>query len=109
MLILRGHGGFALLPGFRTELTGQNHNEAPAPVIAGTRRGGAQVFGLGPALASAMPKVVDAPPESYRSTATDAARRLLVAPETDLLARRQADEVPDTVVAMAALLTASGP
>ncbi|WP_214410176.1 helix-turn-helix transcriptional regulator [Sphaerisporangium fuscum] len=93
------HGGFALLPGFRTELTGLNHDEALALLIAGSRRG-AQAFGLGSALASAMLKVVDALPESYRDTAAGAAERLLIDPETDLLSRRlAAEEVPDAVVA----------
>ncbi|UJW35487.1 WYL domain-containing protein [Saccharothrix sp. AJ9571] len=93
------HGGFALLPGFQTELTGLSHDEALALLVAGSRRG-AQAFGLGSALASAMRKVVDALPESYRTTAAGAARRLLIDPETDLLARRLvAEEVPDTVVA----------
>ncbi|MFF2391894.1 helix-turn-helix transcriptional regulator [Nocardia sp. NPDC058114] len=92
------HGGFALLPGFRTELTGLNHEEALALLIAGSRRG-AQAFGLGSALASAMLKVVDALPESYRETASDAAERLLIDPETDLLSRRlDAEELPDTIV-----------
>ncbi|WP_086827587.1 YafY family protein [Allokutzneria sp. NRRL B-24872] len=93
------HGGFALLPGFQTELTGLNHDEALALLVAGSRRG-AQVFGLGSALASAMLKVVDALPESYRATAAGAAERLLIEPETDLLSRRvTAEEVPDAVVA----------
>ena len=93
------HGGFALLPGFRTELTGLNHDEALALLVAGSRRG-AQAFGLGSALASAMLKVVDALPESHRDTAAGAARRLLIDPETDLLSRRLVtEEVPDTVVA----------
>src|SRR5690606_4758894 len=52
------HGGFALLPGFQTELTGLNDDEALALLAAGSRRG-AQAFGLGPALASAMRKVVE--------------------------------------------------
>src|SRR5215207_2363962 len=91
------HGGFALLPGFQTELTGLNHDEALALLVAGSRRG-AQVFGLGSALASGMLKVVDALPESYRATATDAARRLLIDPETDLLSRRLvAEEVTDSI------------
>ncbi|GGM75873.1 transcriptional regulator [Lentzea pudingi] len=93
------HGGFALLPGFRTELTGLNHDEALALLVAGSRRG-AQVFGLGSSLASAMLKVVDALPESYRRTAAGAAERLLIDPEIDLLSRRVAEEeLPDEVVA----------
>ena len=89
------HGGFALLPGFRTELTGLNHDEALALLVAGSRRG-AQVFGLGSALASAMLKVVDALPEGQREVSAGVAERLLIDPEGDLLSRRQAtEEVPD--------------
>ncbi|OLT35061.1 DNA-binding transcriptional regulator [Actinomadura sp. CNU-125] len=92
------HGGFALLPGFRTELTGLNHDEALALLVAGSRRG-AQAFGLGSALASAMLKVVDALPAGHRDIAAGAAERLLIDPETDLLSRRQTpEEVPDDVV-----------
>ncbi|KOG37247.1 helix-turn-helix transcriptional regulator [Streptomyces resistomycificus] len=92
------HGGFALLPGFQTELTGLNHDEALALLTAGSGRG-EQVFGLGSALASAMRKVVDALPESHRATASDAAQRFLVDPETDLLSRRPAtEEIPDTTM-----------
>ncbi|MEU6040318.1 WYL domain-containing protein [Actinomadura sp. NPDC047616] len=92
------HGGFALLPGFRTELTGLNHDEALALLAAGTGRG-EQVFGLGSALASALRKVVDALPEGHRGTASDAAQRLLIDPETDLLSRRLiTEEVPDTTM-----------
>lgn len=92
------HGGFALLPGFRTELTGLNHDEALALLTAGPGRG-EQVFGLGSALASAMRKVVDALPESHQATASDAARRFLVEPETDLLSRRVVtDDVPDATM-----------
>src|SRR3954467_6538511 len=93
------HGGFALLPGFQTELPGLNHDEALALLVAGSRRG-AQAFGLGSALASAMRKVVDALPESHRATAAGAVQRLLIDPETDLLSRRLvAEEVPDAIVA----------
>ena len=93
------NGGFALLPGFQTELTGLNHDEALALLVAGSRRGG-QVFGLGAALASAMLKVVDALPERHREVAAGAVGRLLIDPETDLLARRQTgEEVPDAIVA----------
>ncbi|KDN18602.1 helix-turn-helix transcriptional regulator [Amycolatopsis rifamycinica] len=79
------HGGFALLPGFRTELTGLNHDEALALLTTG------RAFGLGPALASAMRKVADALPDTPR----DAARRFLVEPETDLLSRRRVVEEVD--------------
>ncbi|MEV3965444.1 WYL domain-containing protein [Nocardia sp. NPDC050193] len=93
------HGGFALLPGFRTELTGLNHDEAIALLVAGSRRG-AQAFGLGSVLASAMLKVVDALPENYRHTAAQVAERLLIDPETDLLARRLVtEEVPGSISA----------
>jgi predicted DNA-binding transcriptional regulator YafY len=92
------HGGFALLPGFRTELTGLNDDEALALLVAGSRRG-AQAFGLGSALASAMLKVVDALPESYQDTAAGATQRLLIDPETDLLSRRLvAEEVPGPIM-----------
>lgn len=93
------HGGFALLPGFQTELTGLNHDEALALLVAGSRRG-AQAFGLGSSLASAMLKVVDALPEGHRATVAGATQRLLIDPESDLLSRRQvAEEVPDAIVA----------
>ncbi len=92
------HGGFALLPGFRTELTGLNHDEALALLTAGAGHGG-EVFGLASALASARRKVVDALPESHRLTASDAAQRFLVEPETDLLSRRPTTEqVPGTAM-----------
>jgi predicted DNA-binding transcriptional regulator YafY len=85
------HGGFSLLPGFRTELTGLNHDEALALLTAGATRG-ETVFGLGAALAAAMRKVLDALPEGHRVSVDDAARRLLVEPERDLLSRRHRSE-----------------
>ncbi|HWS34607.1 MAG TPA: WYL domain-containing protein [Actinoplanes sp.] len=86
------HGGFALLPGFRTELTGLTHDEALALLTAG----GSPAFGLEPALSSALRKVADAVPAG----ATEAARRLLVEPETGLLPRRTSpDEVPAATMA----------
>lgn len=81
------HGGISLLPGFRTELTGLNHDEALALFTAGS--GHAQkTFGLSAPLASAMRKVVDALPAQNRSSLDEAARRLLIEPEADLLSRR---------------------
>lgn len=81
------HGGFSLLPGFRAELTGLNHDEALALLTAGSGRG-EKAFGLSTALASAMRKVVDALPEGHRVSLDDAAGRLLVEPDMDLLSRR---------------------
>lgn len=93
------YGGFALLPDFRTELAGLTHDEALALLTAGAGRG-EQAFGLGPALASAMRKVVHALPEHHRASASDGARRFLVEPATDLLSRRApAEEVPGAVMA----------
>lgn len=84
-------GGYSLLPGFRTELTGLNHDEALALLTAGSDRG-QKVFGLSAPLASAMRKVIDALPDGHRENLDDAAQRLLVEPETDLLSRRATTE-----------------
>ncbi|SDG67006.1 Predicted DNA-binding transcriptional regulator YafY, contains an HTH and WYL domains [Lentzea fradiae] len=93
------NGGFTLLPGFHTELTGLTHDEALALLIAGSRRG-TPTLGLGSALASAMLKVVDALPDTHRNAATDVTRRLLIDPDTDLLARRTTPpEPPDDTLA----------
>lgn len=89
------NGGFALLPGFRTELTGLTNDEALALLVAGSRRG-AQTFGLGSALASAMLKVIGALPDGYQNTAASVTERILIDPQTDLLSRRLAtEEIPD--------------
>lgn len=80
------HGGFALLPGFRTELTGLTADEALALLTAVSHRSG-PAFGLGTSLSSAALKVVDALPEGRRADLDDAAQRLLLEPESDLLSR----------------------
>lgn len=85
------HGGYSLLPGFRTELTGLNHDEALALLTAGSHRGG-KAFGLSTPLASAMRKIVDALPEGHRTSLDDATKRFLVEPEDDLLSRRAVTE-----------------
>lgn len=92
------HGGFALLPGFQAELATLTQDEALALLVAG--RSGAHTFGLGPALASAMRKVVDALPAEGRAVALESVRRLLVEPDRDLLSRASStdDDVPDSVM-----------
>jgi predicted DNA-binding transcriptional regulator YafY len=69
------HGGFALLPGYTTDLTGLTHDEALALLVAGSRGDGA---GMAPALASAMRKVVAGLPASQRDAAGRDAGRILV-------------------------------
>src|SRR3954466_8351717 len=69
------HGGFALLPGYSTDLTGLTHDEALALLVAGSRGGG---VGMAPALASAMRKVVAGLPASQRDAAGRDAGRILV-------------------------------
>ncbi|MHC3002591.1 helix-turn-helix transcriptional regulator [Gordonia sp. GN26] len=68
------HGGFSLVPGYRTDLTGLTVEEATS-LLAGTGRLDS------PAFASAMRKVTAALPETYRGTAVRAALRVLVRPE----------------------------
>jgi predicted DNA-binding transcriptional regulator YafY len=70
-------GGFALLPGFTTDLTGLTHEEALA-LLTAQSRATPDALGLGPSFAAAVRKVVAAMPESARRTATDAADRVLV-------------------------------
>ena len=77
-------GGFSLLPGWEVELTGLSHDETLALLVAGRVRG-EHALGLGPALSSAIRKVVDALPTAHRATAGEAARRVLVAPDADLV------------------------
>ena len=92
------NGGFSLLPGFRTELTGLNREEALALLATGGA-GGGKVFGLGSALSSAMRKVVDAIPADHQLAATAAAQRILIDPDADLLSRRLIDErIPERVM-----------
>lgn len=92
-------GGYALLPGFRTELTGLTNHEALALLVAGSRRG-ADTLGLDSSLASAMLKVIDALPDDHRATAAEVKRRLLIEPDIDLLARpTTCDDVPREILA----------
>ncbi|WP_224387097.1 YafY family protein [Pseudonocardia sp. ICBG1293] len=71
------HGGFALLPGFTTDLTGLTPGEAVALLGSGTASTPG-ALGLGPEFASAMRKIVAALPEAARDRADGAAGRVLV-------------------------------
>lgn len=68
------HGGFALVPGYRTDLTGLTPAEAASLLAGGGRL-------HSPELASAMRKVAAAIPDAYRPDAMRAATRVLVRPE----------------------------
>ncbi|MGI5126163.1 helix-turn-helix transcriptional regulator [Pseudonocardia sp. CA-107938] len=69
------YGGFALLPGYTTDLTGLTHEEARALLVAGS---GSASLGMCAELASAMRKVVAALPALHRDSATRDAGRVLV-------------------------------
>src|SRR4051794_34055490 len=70
-------GGFALLPGFSTDLTGLTPDEAVA-LLTSPARCTSDALGLGAAFSSAIRKVVAAMPETSRARAEGAAERLLV-------------------------------
>lgn len=95
------HGGFALLPGFRAELTGLGHDETLALLVSGIGRDSSR-FGLGTALATALLKVVDALPPAQQQLARDAATRLLAEPDHDLLDRRRVGDAVEPEVMVAA-------
>lgn len=73
------HGGIALLPGFRTDVTGLTVDEARALFVLAAE--GAHVaLGLDEALGSALRKVMAALPEPHRPAAELTSRRILVDP-----------------------------
>lgn len=84
-------GGYALLPGFRTDLTGLTHDEAFALLATGTRA--PDTAGVAPALASAMRKIVAGMPEAQRAVASRAAERILI--RSDSWCGRTVDEAAD--------------
>ena len=73
------HGGIALLPGYRTDVTGLTADEARALFVMATDRAHADL-GLGGALGSALRKVMAALPEPHRPAASLTSRRILVDP-----------------------------
>jgi predicted DNA-binding transcriptional regulator YafY len=71
------NGGIALVPGYRTDVTGLTADEARALFVLLADRTHADL-GLGQAIGSALRKVMAALPESQRSAADLVSRRILV-------------------------------
>lgn len=73
------HGGIALLPGFRTDVTGLTEDESRALFVLAAQ-GTHAALGLDAALRSALRKVMAALPEPHRPAAELTSRRILVDP-----------------------------
>nr|WP_272918272.1 WYL domain-containing protein [Gordonia sp. SID5947] len=86
-------GGFTLLPGYRTDLTGLTVDEATS-LLAGSGRMAT------PAFASAMRKVAAAVPDAYRDRAVRAAQRVLVRPEGFVRAPQELDSLSQVAQAV---------
>ncbi|MGW6271864.1 helix-turn-helix transcriptional regulator [Streptomyces sp. NPDC055060] len=71
------HGGIALLPGFRTDVTGLTADESRALFILAAQ-GAHAALGLDAALGSALRKVMAALPAPHRPAAELTSRRILV-------------------------------
>ncbi|MFI6686988.1 helix-turn-helix transcriptional regulator [Streptomyces sp. NPDC050485] len=74
------HGGIALLPGYRTDVTGLTADESRALFVLAAQ-GAHTALGLDAALGSALRKVMAALPEPHRPAAELTSRRILVDPE----------------------------
>ncbi|RAJ66438.1 putative DNA-binding transcriptional regulator YafY [Streptomyces sp. Amel2xB2] len=74
------HGGIALLPGFRTDVTGLTSDEARALFVLAAQ-GAHSALGLDGALGSALRKVMAALPAPHRPAAELTSRRILVDPD----------------------------
>jgi predicted DNA-binding transcriptional regulator YafY len=72
-------GGIALLPGYRTDVTGLTSDESRALFVLVTDQAHADL-GLGQALGSALRKVMAALPAPHRPDADLASRRILIDP-----------------------------
>ncbi|MFJ4839054.1 helix-turn-helix transcriptional regulator [Streptomyces sp. NPDC088746] len=73
------NGGIALLPGFRTDVTGLTADEARALFVLAAQ-GAHSALGLDAALGSALRKVMAALPAPHRPAAEQTSRRILVDP-----------------------------
>ncbi|PSK98970.1 putative DNA-binding transcriptional regulator YafY [Murinocardiopsis flavida] len=74
------HGGIALLPGFRTDVTGLTADEAAALFVLAAQ-GAHTALGLDGALGSALRKVMAALPAAHRPAAEQMSRRVLIDPD----------------------------
>ncbi|MGW4201426.1 helix-turn-helix transcriptional regulator [Streptomyces sp. NPDC004726] len=84
------HGGIALLPGFRTDVTGLTEDESRALFVLATQ-GTHTALGLDEALGSALRKVMAALPEPHRPAAELTSRRILVDPARWLISQPAVD------------------
>jgi len=73
------HGGIALLPGYRTDVTGLTTDESRALFVLMSGEAHAEL-GLGQALGSALRKLMAALPAPHRPDADLASRRILIDP-----------------------------
>ncbi|MFE0144235.1 helix-turn-helix transcriptional regulator [[Kitasatospora] papulosa] len=100
------NGGIALLPGFRTDVTGLTADEARALFVLAAQ-GAHAALGLDAALASALRKVMAALPAPHRPAAEQTSRRILVDPVRWMSGPRAAvdvEELHDAVFADRRLL-----
>ncbi|MER8186542.1 YafY family protein [Kitasatospora sp. NPDC094015] len=74
------HGGIALLPGYRTDVTGLTADEARALFVLAAA-GAHDALGLGAAISTALRKVMAALPAPHRPAAERTSERILVDPE----------------------------
>ncbi|MFF3291501.1 helix-turn-helix transcriptional regulator [Streptomyces sp. NPDC003023] len=86
------HGGIALLPGYRTDVTGLTADESRALFVLAAQ-GAHHALGLQKALGSALRKVMAALPEPHRPAAELTSRRVLVDPDRWMAAPRTAVEL----------------
>ncbi|MFE3652197.1 helix-turn-helix transcriptional regulator [Streptomyces sp. NPDC059152] len=93
------HGGIALLPGFRTDVTGLTTDEARALFILAAQ-GAHHALGLDDALGSALRKVMAALPAPHRPAAELAGRRILVDPDRWLGGPRPAVDLDELQTAV---------
>ena len=93
-------GGIALLPGYRTDVSGLTPDEARALFLFGGRGSPAADLGLEAPLRGALRKLLAALPEPQRPEAEEAGRRVVVDPRGWL---RQPEELPHLPAVQAAV------